>query len=166
MPLNRYTSNVASVLDQLEILRTWPARFSVIERKSAQRFAFAVEQWARPNRTNSIRRHMVAIKFPGGVGEDVSYIHRRPPINCGTARATLRADHHSSYTSTEPGQTRRRCAIELFFVLVGQPDRAEHSVSLRFDQLSNDREHFGERRAGKNQFLQVEDRLDRKQLRL
>jgi hypothetical protein len=60
----------------------------------------------------------------------------------------------------------RSGATELLAVFVEKPDLTKHAFGLRFNQPSNVRQNFGQRRASKNQFLQLEDRMDRKQTRL
>jgi hypothetical protein len=49
--------------------------------------------------------------------------------------------------------------MEFPSVFIGKPNRTKHSVGLRFDQLRYVRQNFGQRRARKNQFLQVEDNV-------
>ena len=41
--------------------------------------------------------------------------------------------------------------MQLFSGLIGKPDRAQRAFALRFDQASDDRQHFRQRRTSKNQ---------------
>jgi hypothetical protein len=46
--------------------------------------------------------------------------------------------------------------MNLPFVFVRKPDGAQGAFALRFDQLSNDCEHFRQRRSSKNQLENLE----------
>ena len=56
--------------------------------------------------------------------------------------------------------------MNLPFVSVRKPDGAQHAFALRFNQLSNDREHFRQWRSSKNQFKNVEHGFAGKEARL
>src|SRR5580698_2079884 len=108
-----------------------------MDRKSAEGFAFTSEQGARPSGTNSIWQHAVAIVFPDGIGQDVGYIHRLPPINGCAARSAFRTNSHGPYVSDESRKAGRSGTMEFLPVFVGKPNRARHALGLRFNQLSN-----------------------------
>ena len=56
--------------------------------------------------------------------------------------------------------------MNLPFVSIRKPDGAQDAFALRFNQLSNDREHFRQRRSGKNQLQNVEYGFAGKEARL
>ena len=56
--------------------------------------------------------------------------------------------------------------MNLSFVFIRKPDGAQGAFALRFNQLSNDREHFRQRRSSKNQPKHVEYGFARKEARL
>jgi len=78
----------------------------------------------------------------------------------------FRTNAHDPYVGSKSRKTERRGAMEFVSLLAGKPDRAKHAFGLRFNQLSDLGENFGQGRAGKNQSLQVEHGLARKQHRL
>src|ERR1700722_19799488 len=121
MPLDGDPSDVAGVFDQLEVIGRWATRFTIIDRKSTEGLAFAREQRTRPNGTDSIRRHAVAIVFPDGVRQDVDCIHGFLPINRCSARSTLRTHRHRPRLSAEAGKAGRSSAIEFLSVFVRKP---------------------------------------------
>ena len=76
VPLNRDASDVARVLNQLDVVGRGASWFTIIDRKRTRSFAFACEQGARPNGANSIRDHAVTIVFfsqMGSVRMSVTY---------------------------------------------------------------------------------------------
>src|SRR5580704_9316614 len=123
MALNRDSGNVAGVLDQLQVVGTGVAWFMIIDRKSAESFPFAGEQWAGPNGTNSIRQQAVTIEVPGRIDQDVGHIHRLPPINRCAAGSSFRTNRHGPHVSAESGKAGRSGTVEFFTVSVGEPNR-------------------------------------------
>src|SRR5262249_33416596 len=107
---------MAGALNQLEFVGVGASRFTIIDRKSAERLAFAGEQRTRPNGTNSKRRHAVAIEIPRRISEDVGHIHRLSPIDGRTARPAFRTNRHAPCMGDKPWKTGRRGAIKLLAV--------------------------------------------------
>lgn len=56
--------------------------------------------------------------------------------------------------------------MELPSILMRKPDATQSAFALRFNQLSNDRQNFGQGRSSKNQLQNVKYRLAGKEGRL
>src|SRR5215472_16568674 len=116
VPLDCNSGNVAGVFNQLQVFSRGAPRFMIIDRKGAEGLAVARKQRTRPNGTNSIRTHAVAIILPDRINQDVGHINRLPAMNRCAARTSVRTNRHRSYDGAKPRQTGRSLTMEFVSV--------------------------------------------------
>ncbi len=145
MTLNGDSGNVTGILDQLQVGGSRAADFSIKDSECSENLTFDRDQRSRPHRTNAIRLEQVPIIIPKGVAEDIGYIYWLPAVGRGATGCAFWTNQRGSHMSAESGKTGCGGATQLLSVLIGKPDCAYRAFALRFDQASDDREHFRQR---------------------
>src|SRR5580698_3798227 len=154
---------MTGILDQLQISGVRATRFTIMNGERPKESAFARKQRPRPRCSNSKRQEPVTIMIPDRVSENVIYIDRFLPIDGCATGSTLWTDRHRSCVSDKSWKAGRSCTIKLLPVIMRKPDGTQCPVTKRFNQLSNDCEHFCQRSSRENQPQNVEHRFGGKQ---